>query len=253
MYEVRELGGFVPRFVRIRLLPEADGDPVRAFSARPAADPSSNAAADRVSLAAKTTMAFDALERWVGRPTLDAILAEFVRRSRGMQPTIGDFVRVASAVSGQDLTWLLAQSLSTPYVFDYAVATITSEPASSGSGFETRVVVARLGDGIFSGATAPRVDGFESGRAIAVAVRFAGGDSIVDRWDGRDATKTFVYRSTSRAVSASVDPDELVTLDRHRTNNGRSLAPSSGVAARRWAARWLVWLEHALLNYAFFV
>ena len=38
MLERRYFGGFVPRFVRIRLLPEADGDPLPAYRANPRVD-----------------------------------------------------------------------------------------------------------------------------------------------------------------------------------------------------------------------
>jgi hypothetical protein len=136
--------------------------------------------------------------------------------------------------------------------FDYAVAAVSSAP-SPGGDFETTVTVARLGDGLFTGTSAPRVGPFESGRGLAFAVQFADGERIVDRWDGRDATRTFVYRSRAAAVSATIDPERTLMLDVNRTNNSRTLAPQSGTAATRWAGRWMVWLEHALLTYAFFV
>jgi hypothetical protein len=250
MVEMRYFGGFVPRFVRIRLLPEADGDPVRAYRATPTARPTGPASADEArSLLAKTVLTLNTLERWVGRTVFDAILEEFVRTSRGRAPTIDDFTRVASSTAGQDLSWLLTPALGGAATFDYAVAGLDSVRDSDGR-FDTTVVVERRGDGMFTGASAPRQGPFESGRGIAVVVAFENGERAVDTWDGRDMRKTFQYRSASRATSAVVDPDRALTLDIDRTNNSLTLAAASATAATRWSARWMLWLEQVLLGFA---
>ena len=157
MLETRHFGGFVPRFVRIRLLPEADGEPVLAYRARPRVNPTSPSTRDDVrSLTGKTVLLFNTLERWIGQPVFDGVLAEFVRSQHGGHPKLDDFARVASASSGQDLSWLLNQTLAGSVVFDYGVEDFSSSPAAGG-GYETTVVVARLADGLFTGASAPPV------------------------------------------------------------------------------------------------
>lgn len=249
MFEARYFGGFVPRFVRLRLLAEADGDPLPAYRARPRASPAAPASPDdENSLAGKTVLVLSTLERWVGKPVFDGALAEFARIYQGARPTLADFEHVMSMSTGQNLSWLLDQAFGSSAIFDYGVGAFSSV-ANADGGFDTTVVVARLGDGLFTGAAAPRVGPYESGRGVKLAVVFAGGERVIDAWDGRDSRKTFAYRSASRATSAIVDPDRTLLLDMNRTNNSRMAAPASGVAATRWAARWLLWLEHALLNY----
>jgi hypothetical protein len=253
MLEQRYFGGFVPRFVRIRLLPEADGDPLPAYRAIPGVDVSAPGSPEEMlSLAGKTVLTLYTLERWISRPVFDGVLAEFARSSRGERPTINDFAHVASSVSGQDLTWLFVQTFGGSAVFDYAVAELTSVPRPEG-GFDTTVVASRVGDGVFTGSTAPRVGPFESGGGVTLLVTFEDDERAVDRWDGRDTRKTFAYRSPSRAVSATVDPDRTLLLDVNLTNNSKTLAPQTGTASTRGAARWLMWLENALLTYGFFV
>lgn len=225
MHEERYFGRFVPRFVRLRLPPESDG---------------------------RTVLTLNTLERWVSRPVLDGALAAFVRNSRSRRPTLDDFERAVSAASGEDLSWIFAQTLSGDAVFDYAIEDLTSEPNPSG-GFDTTVVAARLGDGVFSGTTAPRVGPFESGRGMTLRVSFDDGQQIDDQWDGRDTRKTFTYCGPARAVSATLDPARVVVLDVHRTNNGRTLRPRASTAASRWAARWSLWLQSVVLTYGFFV
>ena len=252
MFEQRYFGALVPRFVRIRLLPEADGDPLPAYRANPRANAAGlSSPADRRSLAAKTVLTLNTLERWVGQPVLDGVLAEFARSFRTGRPSLDDFARVASAATGQDLSWLFAQTFGGSAVFDYAIAELASAPDHAGV-FNTTVVAARLGDGLFTGSSAPRVGPFESGRGITLLVTFEDGERAVEHWDGRDARKTFAYRGRSRAVSATIDPDRTLLLDVNQTNNSQTLTPPTGTAAAFWAARWMMWLENALLGYGFF-
>jgi hypothetical protein len=249
MLELRYFGAFIPRFVRIRLMPETDGDPASAYRARPDVRPSTLPTAnDEKSLAGKTLLTLSTVERWLGTPVFDGVLAAFARSSRTQPPTLERFADVASASSGQNLSWLLDQALGGPATFDYAVTDFSSVSNADGR-FDTRVVVSRLGAGVFSGASSPRVGPYESGRGITMAVVFADGERAIDAWDGRDERKVFEYRSASRAQSATVDPDRKLLLDINQTNNSLTMSPRSAVAATRWAARWMLWLEHALLSY----
>ena len=212
--EGRYFGGFVPRDLRAQMPLDSGGD--------------------------RVLRTLDTLERWTGRPVFDAIFVEFVNASKsiGAPPTLDDFTRVASRVSGQDLSWL-ADAAVKPGRVDYAVETFESRPDADGR-FHTIVSVRRLGDGIFP-------------RPIPVETRFADGASVRERWDGRNATATFEYRSASRAVSADVDPDRFLLLDEQRANNGVTLDPGPArAAANRWSARWMIWLEDALLTYVAF-
>ena len=66
---------------------------------------------------------------------------------------------------------------------------------------------------------------------------------------GRAESMELEYESTSPAVSAAIDPDQLLQLDDDRANNRRTLeAPRR--AAAIWATRWAVWLQDSMLTYA---
>jgi hypothetical protein len=88
----------------------------------------------------------------------------------------------------------------------------------------------------------------EPGKVVLTS--FADGDSIRDSWDGRSREKRFEYLGPAPAVTAQLDPERVLLLDLNQTNNGRTLAPASGTAGTRWAGRWLLWMEDALLTYA---
>jgi hypothetical protein len=211
--EGRYFSGFVPRDLRIQIPVEGG--------------------------AGRVLQTIFTLERWVGRPVFDAILLEFITSSAGTQPTIDDFAAVASRVSGQDLTWFFDATWRQPGVFDYAVDHLESTPEAGGR-FHTTVIVRRAGDAVF-------------GRGLPLVTTFADGESVRDTVDGRRSTQTFEYRSPSRAVSAEVDPDRVLLLDVNHGNNGVTLdARPASAAANRWSARWMIWLEDALLTYVAF-
>ena len=249
--EQRYFGGFVPRVVRIRLMPETDGAPVSVYRARAAVEVAlqSPSAADREALAGKTVLALGTLERWLGRPVFDAIVAEFVRASKGRAPRLADFERVASEVSGQQLSWFFDQAFGASGAFDYGVDGLSSERDTRGA-FITTVTARRYGEARFTGASGTPSGGFDNGRGITLRVTFADGQQRTDWWDGRDESRVFRYQSQARAVSAMIDPNRVLLLDLEQTNNSRTLAPKRGAAATRWASLYLLWLEHLLLSYA---
>jgi hypothetical protein len=249
--EERYFAGFVPRLVRIRLMAETDGGPVAAYRAHAVLDiePRSPSAGDREALAGKTVLALGTLERWVGRPVFDGIVTQFVRASKGHAPRLADFERVASGVSGQQLSWFFDQVFRSSSAFDYGVEELASEPVTGGA-FVTTVIARRYGEALFTGASGTRTGRFDKGRGITLRVTFADGQQRTDWWDGREERRTFRYRSPARAVSATIDPDRVLLLDLDQTNNGRTLAPRQGAAATRWASLYLIWLEHLLLSYA---
>ena len=208
--EARYFGGIVPRDVRLQI--PVDGGADRALQT------------------------LFTLERWVGRPVFDSIVHEFVTSSAGTRPSLDDFIGVASRVSGQDLRWLLDEGLDESGRFDYAVETFSSEPESGGT-FRTSVTIRRNGDRVIQ-------------RGIPVVTTFADGEIVRETFDGRSEEATYEYRSPSRAATAQVDPDDVLVLDQQRSNNGMTLdTAAAGTAGTRWAARWMIWFEDALLTY----
>jgi hypothetical protein len=88
--EQRYFGGFVPRFMWIRLLAETDGEPASAFRAHRGVNVQGQtiSALDERALTGKTVVGLGTLERWVGRPVFDAILLQFVRDFKGKAPQL---------------------------------------------------------------------------------------------------------------------------------------------------------------------
>jgi hypothetical protein len=190
------------------------------------------------------------LERYLGSPTLEAILLEFVERYRLGHPSPEDFFTTAEATSGRNLQWFFDDVYRRQRVFDYSIERVVTEPVADGSRYSTSIVVTRHGDGVFAGTSRPRVGPYQAGRAVEVEVEFADGTVEREHWDGRDRSVTFSYESVSPVERVRVDPDRTLLLDTNVTNNSWTRTPRGGVVATRWAARWLTWLEDLLLNYS---
>ncbi len=204
----------------------------------------------------KTALWLHTLERHLGWPTVQRLMSTHFQRWAFRHPKPQDFFDVANEVSGQDLSWFFDEVHRSSDVFDYSVQQLTSVAASdrgffgdgsqkafseasdSGGQFLTTVVVRREGEAVFP---------------VDVAVTFENGETVRERWNGRDRWTLFRYLRPSKAVSAQIDPDRVLLLDVNYTNNSYTLEPKAAEAARKWSLAWMVWLQDLLLTYGFFV
>ncbi len=218
----------------------------------------------------KTHVVLETLARLIGHETLDAALADYVRRHRFSHPTRGDLVaaiREAAATTrpGLDLTpWIEVLVNGTGRV-DYAVTALRSRPLAPARGLlpadragrppadqrfppaspvdgnsspgptpaelhETEVIVRRLGDAILP---------------VDILVRFQDGHEVRETWDGRATWWRRTFERPARAELALVDPDGILAVDLDRTNNGR-LLEADRRPVLRLAQQWLFWIQNYL-------
>ena len=196
---------------------------------------------------AKTATVLHTLEGLVGEETLRRALQTYFQRYRFTHPTEEDFLRTVEEVSGQDLGWFFDQAVRGTHVLDYQVRLLRSDradwheenPPEEKKGetlFRSVVVVHRKGDFIFP---------------VEVEVKFDNGETVRERWDGRDRWVRFRYEKKARVVSAEIDPDHKVWLDTNLFNDSRT-RESNRRATRKLAqywlfltqflAQWLAWL-----------
>ncbi len=193
----------------------------------------------------KTAFWLQTLERMIGWETLRRAMSTYFTRYAFKHPKPDDFFAVVNEVSGQDLTWFFDQVYRGSNTFDYALEVLRSEPSGATEEtrkthgrFRTTVVARRLGEGVFP---------------VDVRVVFENGEEQRWRWDGRDRWKQFETERGVAAAYAQVDPDRVLLLDVHTTNNSYSMKPRAKQAARKWSLAWLIWLQDHLLTYGFFL
>ena len=177
------------------------------------------------------------LERALGWTTVQQILTTFFDRWKFKHPKPDDLFQIANEVSRRDLTPFFDQVYRGSVVFDYGVDSVTSTETDDEM-FSNAIVVRRHGDGMFP---------------VTVLATLANGEQRRFSWDGGGRWHRVTFEHASRVVTGQVDPDQILVLDTNFTNNSFTTEPSSGRAAAKWAATWLVWLQDQLLTWAFFV
>jgi hypothetical protein len=192
--------------------------------------------AARFTTYAKTALWMTSLERLIGWNAMQRTLSAFFTSRRFTHPTPDAFFMAASSASGRDLTWFFDAVHRSAASFDYAVEQVTSQ-AMDDNAVHNTVTVRRRADGVFP---------------VDVLTTFDDGTSIVDRWDGADRWRAFQYDRRTRVRSVEIDPDRVLTLDLNYTNNSWTARPRAAEAAKKWALRWLTWLQTVMLTYAFY-
>jgi len=185
----------------------------------------------------KTALWLNTLERWLGWPTLQRVMAAHFDRWQFRHPKPRDFFAVANDVSGRDLTPFFDQVYRSSNVFDYAIDNL--ESVRDGDRYHTTVVVRRRGEARWPDFVKVVVDFRNGSRAMEL-----------ERWSDEDRWKAYVYDRPVQALAAQVDPDRLLLLDVDYTNNSVTLEPKGPRAATKWSLAWMLWLQDALLSWA---
>jgi len=243
-YSRRFFGGFVPWvFSDFHWDRVIDGDYVAGYRSAATIDPQATPSfrywpGNPTPITySKTALWLHTLERAIGWPTMQNALATYFQRWQFKHPKPDDFFKIVNEVSGRDLSPFFDQVYRGSSTFDYGVQSMRSLAAGKDN-YRTEVVVRRFGDGVFP---------------MTVLVSFEDGAQTRLAWDGVDRWKLISVDHGTRAVSAQVDPDQILLLDTNFTNNSYTIHPSAAAAATKWAAKWMVWLQDQLLTWAFFV
>ncbi len=216
---------------RLAYINIADDDPLSRFSFRAMTSSASGGTSY-----SKTALMMSTLEGLIGEDTLRRCLRTYFERYRFQHPTGEDFVRTVEEVSGRDLKWFFDQAVYGTQVLDYEVLRADSDrvnwfdksPEKKGETlYRSTVLVHRKGDFVFP---------------VEVEVRFDNGEKIREHWDGRDRWVRFTYDRKSKLVSAEVDPDYKVPLDRDLFNNSRRTEADGG-AKNKLAGYWMVMVQ----------
>ncbi len=182
----------------------------------------------------KTAVWLKTLEGMVGVETMDAIMKTYFDRWKFSHPSGRDFEAVASEVVydrhgnkfGENLNWYFDQVIRGTAICDYKLAEIENLEIPAPSGFidnntecvETdfdnpiynlsRVIVHRLG---------------EVQLPVDIQINFEDGSSEMKYWDGKDRSIDFTFKGERKIVSAEIDPERKIYLDKNFLNNSLSI------------------------------
>ena len=88
---------------------------------------------------------------------------------------------------------------------------------------------------------------------VEVLMVFEDGEEIRREWDGQDRWQRYRLEKPVRLRYAVVDPERKLLLDIDPTNNSHYAKEEEGfsLATRKWASKWLFWLQNLLEMFAF--
>jgi len=67
---------------------------------------------------------------------------------------------------------------------------------------------------------------------VEVEIKFDNGEKVRERWDGQDRWVRFEYQKRAKVVSAEIDPDHKIYLDRNNFNNSYTVEPNTAPGSK---------------------
>ncbi len=177
----------------------------------------------------KTATVLLTLEGIVGEDTMAKAMHAYFMKYRFTHPTKEDFLKTIEEVSGKELRWYFNQAVYGSQVLDYEILSVNSFPVNwyeadktkkdakknkgkDGTVYQSYVTLHRKKDFIMP---------------VAVEIKFDDGETVREHWDGQSRWTRFGYQKKAKVVSAEIDPDHSVQLDRNKFNNSFVVQPNS--------------------------
>jgi hypothetical protein len=180
----------------------------------------------------KTASALLTLEGIIGEDTMAKAMRVYFMKYRFTHPVKEDFLKTIEEVSGRDLRWYFNQAIYGSPVLDYRVLKIESYPVNwyedekksdkkaakdEKKAYHSDVYLQRREDFVMP---------------VEVEIKFDNGEKLREHWDGVSRWTKFTYEKKAKVVSAEIDPDHTVQLDRNDFNNS-FVVEANGKPARK--------------------
>jgi hypothetical protein len=201
----------------------------------------------------KTASVLLTLEGIIGEDTMTRAMHTYFMKYRFTHPTKEDFLKTIEEVSGKDLRWYFNQAVYGSQVLDYEILSVDSYPtnwyeekkdkkdgkkgAKDDTMYQSYVMVHRKGDFVMP---------------IDVEIKFDNGEKVREHWDGQSRWTRFGYQKKAKAISAEIDPDHTVHIDRDNFNNSFVVEPDPK-PTHKLSTYWLFvtqWMSQAIAWWA---
>jgi aminopeptidase N len=175
----------------------------------------------------KTASVLLTLEGMIGEDTMAKAMHTYFMKYRFTHPVKEDFLKTIEEVSGKDLHWYFNQAVYGSQVMDYEVLKIDSFPVNWYEEKKGKKAAKELtkDDTIYqSYVSLHRKEDFVM--PVEVEIKFDNGEKIREHWDGQSRWTRFSYQKKAKVVSAEIDPDHTVQIDRNSFNNSYTAEPN---------------------------
>jgi aminopeptidase N len=179
------------------------------------------------------------LEGIIGEDTMAKAMHTYFMKYRFTHPTKEDFLKTIEEVSGKDLRWYFDQAVYGSQVMDYEVLSVNSFPVNWYEEKKDKrdTKKGEKGDTLYqSYVTLHRKEDFVV--PVEVEITFDNREKVREHWDGKSRWTRFAYQKKAKVVSAELDPDHTVQIDRNDFNNS-FVVEGNGKPAHKLANYWL--------------
>jgi hypothetical protein len=174
----------------------------------------------------KTACVLLTLEGIIGKDTMAKAMHTYFMKYRFTHPTKEDFLKTIEEVSGQNLRWYFNQAVYGSQVLDYEVLKIDSSPMNWYEEKKDAKKDKEKDDTVYQSYVAlHRKEDFVM--PVEVEIVFDNGEKIREHWDGQSRWTRFSYQKKAKVVSAEIDPDHKILLDRNYFNNSYVVKPNA--------------------------
>ncbi|MBL7995312.1 M1 family metallopeptidase [bacterium] len=214
----------------------------------------------------KPVLLLTTLQNYLGEETMNKVMHTYFERWKFRHPQTKDFIAAVNDVTGQDFNWFFEQFVYSNKTVDFEISSIRAFEIKDQMGwfgdteektfaednnerkedstethtekrYRSVIFVRNNGDAFFP---------------TTILIRFANGDSVIEKWDGKENPKQFTYNKESKAISACVDPEKIIVLDLKLSNNAKVVDPEmAGIS--RYTLRFLFWLQCMFQTLTMFV
>jgi len=202
----------------------------------------------------KTASVLLTLEGIVGEDTMNKAMRAYFMKFRFTHPTKKDFLDTIQEVSGKDLKSYFDQAVYGSQVLDYSVLSVDSQPVNwyeenKDTNKDKKEKKGGKDDTLYQSYVSVHRKG-DFAMPIEIEIKFDNGEKIREHWDGQSRWTRFSYVKKAQVVSAEVDPDHTVQLDRNNFNNSYRVEPSAKATYKlsnywtfvsQWVGQALAW------------
>ena len=209
----------------------------------------------------KTALWLETMEGLIGEEVMKKAMRHYYQKWQFKHPDRNDFTEAINEIIIQEcpqfsegMDWYFAQVLYGTGTCDYQIGSIDNNLTEKSRGHlsstEDCNIVEEDQSKYNSVVTVHRTE--EITIPNILRVHFANGSSEDIAWDGKQRVKTFEFSGDQRIVSAEIDPDKVITLDKNYLNNSKSVSSSKG-GIRALLGRLITSTQHILETIAFLI
>ena len=135
-------------------------------------------------------------------------------------------------------------------ICDYSIASIQNNPTYEEAGFidnfENCTLPEEMEDDLIKAKVTVHRLG-EMQLPVDILIRFDDDSTVLEKWDGWDRSISYEYVSDKKIVSAEVDPERKIYIDKNFLNNSLSTQKQQK-GIRKYLVQFMTWVQHAMLS-----